>query len=68
MREFWAFVTICATLFASFATAMLVVIIHSGRNKEIATVTTLMVAVGWTVAYFAFKFLRALPKKKEDIW
>jgi hypothetical protein len=68
MREFWAFVMICATLFAAFATAMLVVIVHSGRNKEIATVTTLMVAAGWTVAYYAFKFLRALPKKKEDIW
>ena len=68
MREFWAFVMICATLFAAFATAMLVVILHSGRNKEIATLTTLMVAAGWTIAYLAFKFLRALPKKKEDIW
>jgi hypothetical protein len=68
MREFWAFVMICATLFAAFATAMLVVIIHSGHNKDISTVTTLMVAVGWTVAYLAFKFLMAIPKKKDDVW
>jgi urea transporter len=68
MREFWAFVMICATLFAAFATAMLVVILHTGRNKEVATVTTLMVVVGWVVAFLSYRFLMAIPKKKDDIW
>ena len=68
MREFWAFVMICATLFAAFATAMLVVMLQTGRHKELASVTTLMVVIGWIVAYYAFKFLMAIPKKKEDIW
>jgi urea transporter len=68
MREFWAFVMICATLFAAFATAMLVVILHTGRNKEVATITTLMVVVGWVVALLSYRFLMAIPKKKDDIW
>jgi hypothetical protein len=68
MREFWAFVMICAAVFAGFATAMLVVILHSGEHQEVATITTLMVAVGWTVAILSFRFLKAIPKKKEDIW
>jgi archaellum biogenesis protein FlaJ (TadC family) len=68
MREFWAFVMICATLFAAFATAMLLVILYSRHNEEIATVTMLMAFAGWTVAYLAFKRLMALPRKKEDIW
>jgi hypothetical protein len=68
MREFWAFVMICATLIAAFATAMLVVIAQTGRHKEVAGTTTAVVVVGWVVAYFAFKFLMAIPKKKTDIW
>jgi hypothetical protein len=68
MREFWAFVMICATLFAAFATAMLLVILHTGRNREVAAITTLMVVVGWTVAFLSLKVLMAIPKKKEDIW
>jgi hypothetical protein len=54
MREFWAFVTICATVFASFATAMLVVIVRTGRDKDVAGMTALMAVVGWVVAYYAF--------------
>jgi hypothetical protein len=68
MREFWAFVMICATLFAAFATAMLVVMLHTGHNKEVATITTLMVVAGWTVAFLSLRVLMAIPKKKEDIW
>jgi hypothetical protein len=68
MREFWAFVFICATLFAAFATAMLVVMAQTGRDKELAAMTTAMAVAGWLLAYWAFRFLMALPKKKEDIW
>ena len=68
MREFWAFIMICATLFAAFATAMLVVIAQTGRNEEVAGVTTGMVIAGWVIAYLSWRFLRAIPKKKDDIW
>ena len=68
MREFWAFVFICATLFAAFTTAMLVVMLQTGRDKEVAAIATAMAAGGWIVAYWAFRYLMALPKKKEDIW
>jgi hypothetical protein len=68
MREFWAFVLICATLFAAFATAMLVVILRTGRNTDVATITTLMMIAGWIVAFLSLKVLMAIPKKKEDIW
>jgi hypothetical protein len=68
MREFWAFVMVCATLFAAFATAMLVVILRTGHNREVAAITTLMVVVGWVVAFLSLKVLMAIPKKKEDIW
>jgi hypothetical protein len=68
MREFWAFVFICATLFAAFATAMLVVMMQTGQDKELAAITTAMAAAGWLLAYWAFRFLMALPRKKEDIW
>ncbi|HEY1246977.1 MAG TPA: hypothetical protein VGF29_19320 [Hyphomicrobiaceae bacterium] len=68
MREFWAFVMICATLFAAFATAMLVVILRTGHNKEVTTITTLMAVAGWIVAFVSLKVLMAIPKKKEDIW
>ena len=68
MREFWALVFICATLFAAFATAMLVVMLQTGRERELAAITTAMAVGGWVLAYWAFKYLIALPKKKEDIW
>jgi hypothetical protein len=68
MREFWAFVMICATLFAAFTTAMLVVILRTGHNKEVTTITTLMAVAGWIVAFVSLKVLMAIPKKKEDIW
>jgi hypothetical protein len=68
MREFWAFIMICATIFAAFATSMLVVIVQTGRDKDVAGMTAVSVVVGWTVAYLAWKFLKAIPKKKEDIW
>jgi hypothetical protein len=68
MREFWAFIMICATLFASFATAMLVVIAQTGWHREVAGITTGMVVVGWLIAYFAWRSLQAIPKKKTDIW
>lgn len=68
MREFWAFVFICATLFAAFATAMLVVIAQTGRDKDVAGVTTGMVIAGWIVSYLSWRFMRAIPKKKDDIW
>jgi hypothetical protein len=68
MREFWALVTICATVFASFATAMLVVIVKTGRDKDVAGMTALMVVVGWVVAYYAYQHLKAIPRKKDDVW
>jgi hypothetical protein len=69
MREFWAFIFICATLFAAFATAMLIVIVlQSDRDRELAGLTTAMAAGGWLVAYWAYKYMMALPKKKEDVW
>jgi hypothetical protein len=68
VREFWAFVMICAAVFAAFATSMLVVIVQTGRDRDVAGWTALMVIAGWAVAYYAWKFLRAIPKKKEDIW
>ncbi|HEY7549371.1 MAG TPA: hypothetical protein VH913_07620 [Hyphomicrobiaceae bacterium] len=68
MREFWAFVLICATLFAAFATAMLIVILRTGDNKDVTAITTLMAVAGWTVAFLSIKVLMAIPKKKEDIW
>jgi hypothetical protein len=68
MREFWAFVLICATLFAAFATAMLIVILRTGHNKDVTAITTLMAVAGWTVAFLSIKVLMAIPKKKEDIW
>ena len=68
MREFWAFIMICATLFASFATAMLVVIAQTGWHSEVAGITGAMVAAGWLVAYLSWRFLRAIPRQKTDIW
>lgn len=68
MREFWALVMICAAVFAAFATAMLVVTVQTGQDKDLAGTTALIVVAGWTVAYLAYKFLIALPRKKEDIW
>jgi hypothetical protein len=68
MREFWAFICICATVFASFATAMLVVISQTGWHREVAGVTGAMVAAGWIVAYLSWRFLQAIPRKKTDIW
>jgi hypothetical protein len=68
MREFWALVMICAAVFAAFATSMLVVIAQTGQHREVGGMTAVAVVVGWTVAYFAYKFLKAIPKKKEDIW
>jgi hypothetical protein len=68
MREFWAFIMICATLFASLATAMLVVIAQTGWHREVGGTTAAMAAAGWVVAYFAWRFLQAIPKKKTDIW
>jgi hypothetical protein len=68
MREFWAFIMICATVFASFATAMLVVIAQTGWHREVGGVTAAMVVAGWVVAYFSWRFLRAIPRQKTDIW
>jgi hypothetical protein len=68
MRELWAFILVCSTVFAAFATAMLVVLIHTGRDKDVMGITVLMVIGGWAVAYLAFKMLMAIPKKKGDIW
>ncbi len=68
MRELWAFILVCSTVFAGFATAMLVVLIHTGRHKDVLGTTALMVIGGWVLAYFALKLLMAIPKKKEDIW
>jgi hypothetical protein len=47
---------------------MLVVTVQTGRDREVAGWTLLMVVAAWTVAYWAYRFLRAIPKKKEDIW
>ena len=68
MRELWAFILVCATVFSAFATAMLVVLIQSGRHKEVVGMNALMVVGGWLVAYLALRMLMAIPKKKEDIW
>jgi len=68
MRELWAFILVCSTLFSAFATAMLVVLIHSGRHKDVVGMNALMVVGGWLVAYLAFRMLMSIPKKKEDIW
>ena len=68
MRELWAFILVCSAVFAAFATAMLVVIIHTGRHKDVMGITVLMVIGGWALAYLALKLLLAIPKKKEDIW
>jgi hypothetical protein len=68
MREFWALVMICAAVFSAFATSMLVVIAQTGQYREVGGMTVLAVVVGWTVVYFAYKSLKAIPKKKEDIW
>ena len=68
MRELWALILVCSAVFAAFATAMLVVLIHTGRHKDVLGTTVLMVIGGWVLAYFAFKLLLAIPKKKEDIW
>lgn len=68
MREFWALVMICAGVFAAFATSMLVVITQTGQYRDVGGMTALAVVIGWTVAFFAYKFLKAIPKKKEDIW
>jgi hypothetical protein len=68
MREFWAFIMICATLFASLTSAMLVVISQTGWHKEVAGITGAMAAAGWIVAYLSWRFLRAIPRKNTDIW
>jgi threonine/homoserine/homoserine lactone efflux protein len=68
MRELWAFILVCSAVFAAFATAMLVVLVQSGRHKDMVGITALMVIGGWVLAYLAFKMLMAIPKKKEDIW
>jgi hypothetical protein len=68
MREFWALVMICATVFAAFATAMLVVSVQTGSDRDLAGITVVMAIAGWVVAYWAYRFLTAIPKKKEDIW
>jgi hypothetical protein len=68
MREFWAFIMICATLFASFATAMLVVILRTGWHSEVTGVTITMVVVGWALAYLGWRAMRAIPRKNTDIW
>ena len=47
---------------------MLVVLIHTGRHKDMVGITALMVVGGWVLAYLALKLLMAIPKKKEDIW
>jgi hypothetical protein len=68
MRELWAFILVCSTLFSAFATALLVVLIHSGRHKEVLGINTLMVVGGWALAYLALRLLMAIPKKNTDIW
>jgi hypothetical protein len=68
MRELWAFILVCSAVFAAFATAMLVVLIQTGRDKDVMGITVLMVIGGWAVAYLALRMLMAIPKKKEDIW
>jgi hypothetical protein len=68
MRELWAFILVCSAVFAAFATAMLVVLIQTGRHKDVMGITVLMVIGGWVIAYLAFRMLMAIPKKKEDIW
>jgi len=61
-------ILVCSTVFSAFATAMLVVLIQSGRHKEVVGMNALMVVGGWLVAYLALRMLMAIPKKKEDIW
>jgi hypothetical protein len=68
MRELWAFILVCSTVFAAFATSMLVVLIHTGRHRDVMGITLLMVIGGWVLAYLALRLLMAIPKKKEDIW
>jgi hypothetical protein len=68
MRELWALILVCSAVFAAFATAMLVVLVHTGRHKDMLGTTALMVMGGWVLAYLALKLLMAIPKKKEDIW
>jgi small neutral amino acid transporter SnatA (MarC family) len=68
MRELWAFILVCSTVFAAFATAMLVVLLHSGLHKELVGINALVVVGGWLVAYLALRLLMAIPKKNEDIW
>jgi hypothetical protein len=68
MRELWAFILVCSAVFAAFATAMLVVLVHTGRHKDMVGMTALMVIGGWVLAFLALKLLMAIPKKKEDIW
>jgi hypothetical protein len=68
MRELWAFILVCSTVFSAFATAMLVVLIHTGRHKDLVGMNALMVVGGWMVAYFAFRLLLAIPRKNTDKW
>jgi threonine/homoserine/homoserine lactone efflux protein len=68
MRELWAFILVCSTVFSAFATSMLVVLIHTGRHRDVMGITLLMVIGGWVLAYLALRLLMAIPKKKEDIW
>jgi hypothetical protein len=68
MRELWAFILVCSTVFSAFATAMLVVLLHTGRHKDLVGMNALMVVGGWVVAYFAFRLLMAIPRKNTDIW
>jgi len=68
MRELWAFILVCSTLFSAFATALLVVLVHSGRHKEVLGINVLMVVGGWVVAYLALRLLMTIPKKDTDIW
>jgi hypothetical protein len=68
MRELWAFILVCSTVFSAFATAMLVVLLHTGRHKDLVGMNALMVVGGWLIAYFAFRLLMAIPRKNTDIW
>jgi hypothetical protein len=68
MREFWAFVSICAGVIAAFATAMLVVIVQTGQYRDVTGHAALVAVAGWLVAYWAYQYLKAIPRKKEDIW
>lgn len=68
MRELWALILVCSAVFSAFATAMLVVLVHSGRHKDMVTITALAVVGGWLVFYLALKLLMAIPKKDKDIW